>query len=115
MLKHGYDLGTEEAFPGEPIEAWKKSLEHHLIPYIYSTARQQFLDNDGNVLRFYCIWDDRESLYGECRPYVRQDFIPMICLSQKLQFLFGIPCQLVLFLKDIENSILPARSTYSNY
>jgi hypothetical protein len=31
---------------------------------------KKFLDNDRKVLRYYCAWDDRESLYGELREYV---------------------------------------------
>ena len=26
---------------------------------------KQFKENDGKVLRFYCSWDDTDSLYGE--------------------------------------------------
>lgn len=29
-----------------------------------------FLKNDRKVLRFYCCWDDRESLYGDFRRFV---------------------------------------------
>eukprot|EP00898_Chlorokybus_atmophyticus_P008294 jgi/Chlat1/8466/Chrsp80S00651 len=35
----------------------------------------QFLQNDRKVLRFFCIWDDRGSLYGERRPYVLHYFL----------------------------------------
>ena len=31
---------------------------------------QQFLLNDRKVLRFYCSWDDRDSLYGDFRLFV---------------------------------------------
>ena len=30
----------------------------------------QFLKYDRKVLRFYMAWDDRNSLYGELRPFV---------------------------------------------
>jgi hypothetical protein len=30
----------------------------------------RFLDFDGQVLRFYCIWDDRRSLFGERRKFI---------------------------------------------
>lgn len=36
---------------------------------------KQFLDNNRKVLRFYCLWDDRESLYGDRRPYVLHYFL----------------------------------------
>lgn len=30
----------------------------------------QYLKTDRLVLRFYCLWDNREDLYGDRRPYV---------------------------------------------
>lgn len=36
---------------------------------------KQFLDNNRRVLRFYCLWDDRDSLYGDRRPYVLHYFL----------------------------------------
>lgn len=35
---------------------------------------QQFLKNDRKVLRFYCCWDDRTSLYGDYRYFVLNYF-----------------------------------------
>jgi hypothetical protein len=32
--------------------------------------RQKFLTYNRKVLRFYCLWDDRNSIYGERRPFV---------------------------------------------
>jgi hypothetical protein len=37
-------------------------------------ATQQFLRNDGKVLRFYCTWSD-DSMYGERRTYVVHYFL----------------------------------------
>lgn len=37
-------------------------------------ATQQFLQNDGKVLRFYCIFRDNK-LYGELRPYIVHYFL----------------------------------------
>lgn len=31
---------------------------------------KRFLENDRKVLRFYCIWDDRSSMFGELREFV---------------------------------------------
>ncbi|CAD7701459.1 unnamed protein product [Ostreobium quekettii] len=36
---------------------------------------QQFLENNRRVLRFWCLWDDRTSLYGDRRPYVLHYFL----------------------------------------
>ena len=35
-----------------------------------SLVPSQFLKYDRKVLRFYMAWDDRNSLYGELRPFV---------------------------------------------
>jgi hypothetical protein len=38
-------------------------------------AIQQFLKNDRKVLRFFCSWDDRESLYGDYRHFVLEYYL----------------------------------------
>ena len=30
---------------------------------------------DVQVLRFYCVWDDRSSMFGEKRPYIIQYYL----------------------------------------
>lgn len=32
-------------------------------------AGKSFAARSNGVLRFYCVWDDRKSLYGDRRPY----------------------------------------------
>ena len=36
---------------------------------------KQYLDNTRQVLRFWCVWDDRNSMYGDRRPYVLHYFL----------------------------------------
>eukprot|EP01025_Chloroclados_australasicus_P017340 TRINITY_DN18824_c1_g1_i1.p1 TRINITY_DN18824_c1_g1~~TRINITY_DN18824_c1_g1_i1.p1 ORF type:complete len:529 (-),score=54.52 TRINITY_DN18824_c1_g1_i1:308-1894(-) len=36
---------------------------------------RQFLENNRHVLRFWVVWDDRGSLYGDRRPYVLHYFL----------------------------------------
>mmetsp|Transcript_21438 Transcript_21438/g.29789 ORF Transcript_21438/g.29789 Transcript_21438/m.29789 type:complete len:621 (-) Transcript_21438:127-1989(-) len=36
---------------------------------------QKFIANDRKVLRFFCLWDDRDALYGDRRPYVLHYFL----------------------------------------
>lgn len=31
---------------------------------------KQWLVNNKKVLRFYCVWDNRQNMYGDRRPYV---------------------------------------------
>jgi hypothetical protein len=42
---------------------------------------KKFLENDRKVLRFYCVWDDRESLYGEVREFVIHYFLVDDCIE----------------------------------
>jgi len=49
--------------------------EARLGKQFHSVQRvQQFLKNDGKVLRFYAVWDDQQ-LYGEKRPYILHYFL----------------------------------------
>jgi len=36
---------------------------------------KQYIQNNQRVLRFFCLWDDRQKLYGEKRPYVLHYFL----------------------------------------
>ena len=36
---------------------------------------KQFLELDRKVLRFYAVWDDRQSTYGELRPFIIQYYL----------------------------------------
>lgn len=38
-------------------------------------ATQQFLKNDRRVLRFYCCWDERDTLYGDFRKFVLEYYL----------------------------------------
>ena len=31
---------------------------------------RQFIDNDRHVLRFWAVWDERDEMYGDRRPYI---------------------------------------------
>ena len=53
-------------------------LTRHQPQYAYTTPStydklKQFLEMDRKVLRFYCIWDDRDNMFGELKPHVSGD------------------------------------------
>ncbi|KAI5063481.1 hypothetical protein GOP47_0022028 [Adiantum capillus-veneris] len=75
LLKHGFNIGREEDFPGEPLSTYKESLKKHPLRTHKDFPNKQFLENDGKVLRFFAVWDDRESVYGDRRPYVLHYFL----------------------------------------
>ena len=51
---------------GKPMHPLKEFMEASLGRFHHdSEALDQYLKNDGKVLRFQCLWDDRRSLYGQ--------------------------------------------------
>ena len=61
-------------------ESGSKELDPYTLSrrqpqYAYTTPSdydklKQFLELDRKVLRFYCIWDDRDNMFGELKPHV---------------------------------------------
>lgn len=46
-----------------------------LRPYERQDTLKQFLDHDRNVLRFYCYWDDTQSVFGDRRELILHYFL----------------------------------------
>lgn len=46
-----------------------------LRPYEKEDTLRQFLENDRRVLRFYCFWDDTDSMFGDPRECVLHYFL----------------------------------------
>lgn len=42
---------------------------------------QKFLEYDRKVLRFFCVWDDRESMFGELREFVLHYYLVDDCVE----------------------------------
>jgi hypothetical protein len=90
--KNGSALGEGEYTPQDPFAAKNvdpvalthKKLSNPLTAHQEArlgkhmhggiAQTQQFLKNDGKVLRFYATWDD-EKLFGEKRPYIIHFFL----------------------------------------
>jgi hypothetical protein len=70
-------LKNAESIPKDPyIENRKKTTE--LKTYKTKTdydKLKQFLEMDRKVLRFYAVWDDRKSTFGELRPFIIQYYL----------------------------------------
>lgn len=66
-----------ESIPRDPyIEKRVKTTE--LKTYKTKTdfdKLKQFIEMDRKVLRFYAVWDDRQSTYGELRPFLIQYYL----------------------------------------
>lgn len=50
-------------------ELRKQPLRKYVTPTDFDQLKQ-FLTFDKQVLRFYAIWDDTDSMFGECRTYI---------------------------------------------
>ncbi|KAG0573546.1 hypothetical protein KC19_VG187100 [Ceratodon purpureus] len=75
LMKQRLPVGDEEPWPNEPLEDYRAHYLTILKPHHKEYALRQFLDLDGKVLRFFCVWDDRAVPYGERRPYVLHYFL----------------------------------------
>ena len=71
-MSEGIELNGSEKKVPDPY-----TLSRHQPHYAYVTPStydklKQFLEMDRKVLRFYCVWDDRDNMFGEINPYVRE-------------------------------------------
>ena len=70
MQSEGIELNSSRGEASDPYMDSRRQPQHaYTTPSTYDKLRQ-FLELDRNVLRFYCVWDDRDSMFGEMRPYV---------------------------------------------
>ena len=70
MQSEGIDLNDPEFKPTDPyMESRRQPQYCYTTPSTYDKLRK-FIELDRNVLRFYCVWDDRDNMFGEIKPYV---------------------------------------------
>ena len=87
---------TQEAahdIPMDPYFMRRKAAEEKIQLKVPNDQRQRFLAFNRKVLRFYCLWDDRNSIYGERRPYVlhfylEDDTVEVFSVSKNPMILF---------------------------
>lgn len=48
---------------------------HPLRPYEKQDTLKQFLQHDRQVLRFYCLWDDSDNMFGDAREMILHYFL----------------------------------------
>lgn len=70
MVSEGIELSSPEARPTDPY-----TQSRHLPTCSYTTPStydklRQFLEMDRHVLHFLCVWDDRDNMFGDMKPYV---------------------------------------------
>ncbi|KAM9347414.1 EF-hand domain-containing family member C2 [Symphorus nematophorus] len=78
LTKLGVRLNDPAHVPDDPYSNLRKQIEksmNPLRPYERRDTLKQFLDYDRNVLRFYCLWDDTGSTFGDPRELILHYFL----------------------------------------
>ncbi|XP_047130574.1 EF-hand domain-containing family member C2 isoform X1 [Hydra vulgaris] len=78
LRKLGVRVNPKEITPEDPYEKHRQQIRDSmqpLRPYEKEDTLFKFLENDSKVLRFYCYWDDSESLFGDQRDFVLHYFL----------------------------------------
>jgi hypothetical protein len=67
----GIQLNSPENLPTDPYQLHRSrpTRVHNVRPERNDKLRR-FLENDRKVLRFFSVWDDRDSMFGELREFV---------------------------------------------
>uniref|UniRef100_A0A8C4HZ87 EF-hand domain-containing family member C2 n=1 Tax=Dicentrarchus labrax TaxID=13489 RepID=A0A8C4HZ87_DICLA len=78
LTELGVRLNDRAAVPADPYSNLREQIEKSmkpLRPYERRDTLKQFLDHDRKVLRFYCFWDDKDSVFGDPRELVLHYFL----------------------------------------
>ncbi|XP_057573300.1 EF-hand domain-containing family member C2 [Hippopotamus amphibius kiboko] len=78
LKKIGVKLTPPGQCPEDPyMKTWREKLEsmEPLRPYESFDTLRQFLDYDRKVLRFFCLWDDSGSMFGDRRELILHYFL----------------------------------------
>ncbi|KAJ2997203.1 EF-hand domain-containing member C2 [Globomyces sp. JEL0801] len=73
LTKLHTEVPSNEAFPPDPYETHRNEMLSRMKatrPSVPNLSLKQFLENDRHVLRFYCVWDDSTSVFGDLRHMV---------------------------------------------
>ncbi|KAM7367805.1 hypothetical protein PAMP_014080 [Pampus punctatissimus] len=75
MESEGIVLNDPEQMPVDPYSKHRKNVLPSFTTPSEFDRMQQFLTMDRKVLRFFALWDDTDSLYGETRPVTIQYYL----------------------------------------
>ncbi|KAJ3275338.1 EF-hand domain-containing member C2 [Terramyces sp. JEL0728] len=73
LAQIGVTVPTNSEFPSDPYETQRQEILSRMKatrPSVPNLTLKQFLENDRRVLRFYCVWDDTTSVFGDLRHMV---------------------------------------------
>uniref|UniRef100_A0AAY5EMV3 EF-hand domain-containing family member C2 n=1 Tax=Electrophorus electricus TaxID=8005 RepID=A0AAY5EMV3_ELEEL len=79
LRKVGVRVRPPAATPTDPYSKLRQEVSEPVMkplrPYERLDTLKQFLDHDRNVLRFYCFWDDTQSMFGDPRELLLHYFL----------------------------------------
>lgn len=72
MESEGIVVNEPDQIPEDPYLATRTKaaeIKQYNTPSSFDKLKQ-FLELDRRVLRFFCVWDDRDAMFGEMRPFI---------------------------------------------
>ena len=75
---NGINVPNPSSIPLDPYTLVRNELASRMKPrkaYLPKSSLKKFLENDRRVLRFYCVWDDTNSMFGDVRDMVLHYFL----------------------------------------
>ncbi|KAJ3352755.1 EF-hand domain-containing protein 1 [Entophlyctis luteolus] len=75
-------VNPAEPFPADSYQAIRnRPIRNPSLAPAKNDKLRRFLENDRKVLRFFCIWDDRDSMFGEAREFVIHYYLVDDCVE----------------------------------
>ncbi|KAM8858253.1 EF-hand domain-containing family member C2 isoform 1-T1 [Synchiropus picturatus] len=78
FTKLGVRLNDRVDIPDDPYSKVRQQAEDRIMPrrpYERLDTMKQFMDHDRQVLRFYCLWDDSKTMFGDPRELILHYFL----------------------------------------
>lgn len=72
LESEGIVVNAPDQIPEDPYLATRTKaaeIKKYNTPSSFDKLKQ-FLELDRKVLRFFCVWDDRDAMFGEMRPFI---------------------------------------------
>lgn len=72
LESEGIVVNEPDQIPEDPYLATRTKaaeIKQYNTPSSFDKLKQ-FLELDRKVLRFFCVWDDRDAMFGEMRPFI---------------------------------------------
>lgn len=78
LYKLGVRIPDSNSIPKDPYTLYRKTVDgaqQPLRPYQKLDTLKQFLEHDRHVLRFFCLWDDSENMFGDPHEMILHYFL----------------------------------------